>query len=229
MRIVVVTGHYGSGKTEFSINYCIKMKGAYEKAALIDLDIANPYFRSRERQALLAQKGIAVYSNTFGRDITADLPAIAAAVRAPLEDKNTLAVVDAGGDESGARILNQFGKYFRGEALVLLVVNGNRPETKTPEGVAVHMDSIREETGLSIGGLVNNTHLLDETSIPDILKGHELCANVSKIFGIPVLWNCCREDLCAAFEKEAAPCAHKPPVFPLTLYMRATWMAAVRT
>ena len=85
-RIRIIVGHYGSGKTEVAVNYAVKMAEVGRKTAIVDLDIANTYFRSRERQARLEKKGVAVYSNTFGHDITADLPAITARIRAPLED-----------------------------------------------------------------------------------------------------------------------------------------------
>ena len=48
-RIKIVIGHYGSGKTEFSVNYALKLKSLGEKVALVDLDVVNLYFRSREK------------------------------------------------------------------------------------------------------------------------------------------------------------------------------------
>jgi len=95
-RIRVVVGHYGSGKTEFSVNYALKLAEQGQKTAIADLDIANPYFRSRERQRLMEEKGIRVYSNTFGYDITADLPAITAASEL-LWDPDCQTVVAASG------------------------------------------------------------------------------------------------------------------------------------
>ena len=223
-RITIITGHYGSGKTEFAINYCLKLKAGHEKTALIDLDIANPYFRSREKQKMLEGEGVSVYSNTFGYDITADFPAISAAIRAPLEDGGTYAVIDAGGDDSGARVLSQFRKYFGEESDMLFVVNANRPETKTLEGVAGHMASVTGETGLDISGIVNNTHLLSETGAKDIIKGYELCRSVSGSLGIPLLFSCCRSDLCDELEKEASESGYDFNIFPLTIYMRDAWM-----
>ena len=52
-RITLIVGHYGSGKTEFSVNHVINLKKQYDKVAILDMDIANPYFRSRERQEFL--------------------------------------------------------------------------------------------------------------------------------------------------------------------------------
>ncbi|MEG1585124.1 MAG: ATP-binding protein, partial [Anaerovorax sp.] len=144
-RIRVIVGHYGSGKSEFSINYAIALAKKGCPTGLVDVDIANPYFRSRECQALLEKHGIDVYSNTFGYDITADLPAITAKIRKPLEDVSCQTVVDAGGDAAGARILNQFYKYFKNNDCDLFcVVNANRSETKTLGGALDHIKQIEE-------------------------------------------------------------------------------------
>lgn len=223
-RIRIIVGHYGSGKTEFAVNYAVKMAALGEKTALVDLDIANPYFRSRERQAFLAEQGVRNYSNTFGYDITADLPAITAGIRAPLEDVTCNTIVDAGGDDSGARILIQFSKYFTGEDVdVFCVVNANRPETATVEKALSHIRRIEAETSLKVTGIVNNTHLIKETETKDILKGYELAAEVAQILGISVKYNCCVEALVADLKDQVRDHADFK-IFPIQLYMRAGWM-----
>ncbi|MDD6539701.1 MAG: ATP-binding protein, partial [Firmicutes bacterium] len=104
-RTIVIMGHYGSGKTEFSVNLAMSLREEYEKLALLDMDIANPYFRSRERQKQLQDEGISVIFNEYGYDIAEDLPAITAKVRAPLENPEFTTIVDVGGNDSGARII----------------------------------------------------------------------------------------------------------------------------
>ena len=139
-RITLIVGHFGSGKTEFSMNLVMDLRKKYDKVAILDMDIANPYFRSRERQTVLEREGIAIHYNSFGYDITEDLPAISATLRAPLENKDYITVVDVGGNDSGARVLNQFKKYFEGDDCEMLcVLNGNRPETETTEGMIEHL------------------------------------------------------------------------------------------
>jgi hypothetical protein len=220
----VVVGHYGSGKTEFSVNYALKLAAQGKKTAIADLDIANPYFRSRERQRLMEEKGIRVYSNTFGYDITADLPAITAAIRAPLEDPDCQTVVDAGGDDLGARILIQFEKYFTGEACdFFCVVNVNRPETSTVNGALDHIARIEKETSRKITGLVNNTHLLAETTAEDIIKGYLLCKELSSRLDIPLRYNCCAEEMLDELKSKAKE-YRDFPIFPIRLYMRESWL-----
>ena len=223
-RIRVIVGHYGSGKTEFSVNYAIKIAEKGGKTALVDLDIANPYFRSRERQKLLEEKNVLVYSNTFGYDITADLPAITARIKAPLEDSRCATVVDAGGDDSGARILIQFEKYFtKTDCDMFCVINGNRPETKTVEGAYRHISRIQNETGIKITGLINNTHLLRETKVEDILKGYLLCLELSKILNIPIKYNCCVNEFLLELQDRTRHFEYFP-IFALNLYMRESWL-----
>lgn len=223
-RIIIVTGHFGSGKTEFAVNYCMKMKGEHKRTALIDLDIANPYFRSRERRDMLEKAGVSVYGNAYGRDIASDLPAVTAALRAPLEDTGTFAVIDSGGDSSGARALNQFRKYFGRDCAMLFVINANRPETRTFDGIAEHMNSVAEETGIKISGIVNNTHMLRETTCKDIIKGYELCREIAGKFKIPLLWNCCAARLSGELNETARVLGYELDIFPFEIYMREPWM-----
>jgi hypothetical protein len=221
-RITVVVGHYGSGKTEFSVNYALGLAKKGMKVALIDLDIANPYFRSRERQGLLEENGISVFSNMYGTDITSDLPALDSRIRAPLEDKSYTIVVDAGGDESGARILTQYKKYLtdKNDVEILCVINGNRQETDTAQGALEHLYRIEMETGLPVDGLVNNTHMLKETIMQDIFKGHELCKQVAEATGIPLKYDCYDKDM-GAVEIDMN---WEDSLFPMTLYMRPGWL-----
>lgn len=219
-RITVIAGHFGSGKTEFSVNLAMDLKKEYEKVALLDLDIANPYFRSRERQQMLEDAGVKVYYNTFGYDITEDLPAISAVLRTPLEDEDCITVVDAGGNDSGARILKQFSKYFTEEdSQLLCVVNANRPETDSAEGMVSHIRSIEEAAGLMVDGLVNNTHMLAETTAKDVMEGYEICQTVSDETDIPLVWNVCWKG--HSEELEAAGIVN---LYRIKLYMRPVWL-----
>ena len=226
-RITAIAGHYGSGKTEFSVNLALDLKKEKDKVAILDMDIANPYFRSRERQKMMETEGINVIFNTYGFDITEDLPAITAALRGPLENEEFTAVVDVGGNDSGARVLKQFEKYFRRDDCELLcVLNANRPETDTVEGMLEHLHSIEIETGLKFHGLINNTHLLRETTADDIVKGYKLCRQVSDKLGIPIVWNTCREDLLDDLKQLIADenIEGLENIYPIKLYMRPSWL-----
>ena len=229
-RISIITGHFGSGKTEFAINYALKSKESdqYEQVSLIDLDIANPYFRSREKQSLLNSKGIAIISNTFGYDINLDLPAISAAINGPIQNKSCRVIIDAGGNDSGARVLTQFKNQLLDQRFELLcVINANRYETGSLADASHHISAIEDELGLKITGLVNNTHMLTETTFADLIKGMYLCRDLSFRYAIPIKYHCCAEK----FEGELRSYInqHDDPsfsgtVFPMTIYMRSSWL-----
>ncbi|MBE5035495.1 ATP-binding protein [Gallibacter intestinalis] len=221
-RIRIITGHYGSGKSELSVNMVTELKKQYDKVAIVDLDIANPYFRSRERQDMMEDMGIEVFHNSFGYDITQDLPALSAAIKKPLENKDYHTIVDAGGDDSGARVLNQFRKYFLADDCeMIFVINANRPETSTVSGCLHHLDAIQVETGLKVDGIINNTHLLSETSAADIKKGYKLCKEVSELLDIPIIGSYCNEKILNNIKEEELDGIE---VTPIHLFMRPSWL-----
>ena len=225
-RIFVITGHYGSGKTEYAVSLAMLAaeRGffGYPRAALADLDYINPYFRSRERMAMLEKAGVRVYGSSFrSTGITAELPDFDASVRAPLDDEGAFLLLDIGGNDAGARILHQFADYFtRGRHVHLCVVNGNRYETRDPASAAEQISAIETETGLPVDGVINNTHLLAETSPQDVIRGHGLCLEVCRMLQKPLWCDCYprrlvrREDLPPDWEH----------VMPLGMYMRETWL-----
>lgn len=221
----MVTGHYGSGKTEFCVSLAMRLAqrgfGPYKRLALVDLDIANPYFRSRERKDVLERAGVSVYGNAYEHEITAELPALGANIRAPLEDRDCRVIVDVGGNDTGALVLNQFGKYLGpDEALFLIVVNANRPETRDVPGALSHLEAIERKTGRRIDGVINNCHLLRETDAGCVARGHRLCQALCEAAGRFIWCDCYPEGIVPGAEMEKT----YPHPMPLGLYMRPTWI-----
>ena len=223
-RKTIITGHYGSGKTEFAVSLAMLLTSgasAAGKLAIIDLDIVNPYFRSRERRDMLEAVGVPVYGSLYDYDVTAEIPALGANVRTPLEDESCRVIIDAGGNDAGALVLNQFAKYFNDdETTVLAVVNANRPDTSTPGGAVEHIKSIETATGLAVTGVVNNCHLLRETTAAAIIKGHKLCAEVCAATGKELWCDCYPDGIVDPKELEKL----SGNLMPLGLYMRPTWL-----
>ncbi|MDR2600180.1 MAG: ATP-binding protein [Oscillospiraceae bacterium] len=222
-RKTIITGHYGSGKTEFAVSLAM-LTAEIEKnqnIALIDLDVVNPYFRSREKRDMLEKAGISVYGSLFTEEITAELPALGATVRAPLEDKNSRVIVDLGGNDTGALIINQFAKYFQdSDTITVAVVNANRPDTQTVENTLEHIKSIEKITELKVTGIVNNTHLLSETTVADIIKGHKLCSDLCKTTNRKLMCSCYPKGLIDPKDLNEIP----EPLMPLGLYLRPSWL-----
>lgn len=231
-RKIIVAGHYGSGKSEFSVSLAMNMQQAdgfniveaspeMTQIAIIDLDIVNPYFRSREQRDMLVKHGIAVYGSVFNTEVTAELPALGANIRAPLEDKSCRVIIDVGGNDTGALILNQFHSYFtQHDTAVLAVINANRPETGTLDGILGHITSIESVSGLTVSYVVNNSHLLRETTADTIREGHMLCMDACAASGKQLLCDCYPLGIVDLSQLVGL----SGNLMPLGLYLRPTWL-----
>lgn len=218
-RIRIIIGHYGSGKTEFSVNYALKLVAAGYKTALADMDIVNPYFRSREKAEMMEALGIRVISGNRGHHANLDLPMVSADVLSPLQDPSYSLVMDVGGNAVGGRVIAQFHEYFKAGAYdMFCVINRYREDTADLYGALSHIRSIEATVGAPVTGLINNTHLLRETTVADVLYGQELVEQVSAHTGLPVRYISALE----AVAKELPPNL-QGEIFPIKMYMREEW------
>lgn len=214
-RLTLVTGHYGTGKTEFSVNLALALAEAGERTALADLDIVNPYFRSRERRELLEAAGVRLIATSQAL-ADADVPALPAELHALLEDRTVRGVLDIGGDPSGARVLTRYRpRIVKEDYRLLYVVNAARPEVRTAERSAEVLRAIETVTGLACTGLVNNTHLCGETTAEDVREGAALAEEVSRLTGIPVA--------CHAAEARFREALKDLDPFPMEIRMKKPW------
>lgn len=216
----VITGHYGSGKTEVAVSLAMQLAQAGRKVAIGDLDIVNPYFRSRERAAEMESAGIRVISSSLGHKQALDLPAISAEIRVPISDHSYDTILDVGGDKTGALALVAFSDSIRKRGYdMLLVVNAYRPETGSVAGVLKHLHSIAATSTLQVTGLISNTHAIRDTTTDDVLAGYELTKAVSDETGLPIRYI---SALPAALE--GLPADLEGERLPVGLFMREVWM-----
>ncbi len=214
-RLTLVTGHYGTGKTEFSVNLALALAREGAPVALADLDIVNPYFRSRERRELLEAAGVRLIATSQAL-ANADVPALPAELHAVLEDRTVRGVLDIGGDPSGARVLARYRpRIVREDYQLLYIVNAARPEVRTAERSVEVLRAIEAVTGLACTGLVNNTHLCGETTAEDIRQGAALAEEVSRRTNIPVLYHIAE----ARFQDQLRDL----PLFPIHIQMKKPW------
>ena len=216
-RLLIVTGHFGTGKTEFSVNLALALARAGEKVMMADLDIVNPYFRSRERREALEAAGVRLITSSQDSE-NADMPSLPAEILTVLEDRSYRGLLDIGGDPDGARVLARYQPKITAEDYQLLFVsNANRPEVRKAEDAISYLRCIEEVTGLTCGGIVNNTHLCGETTAEEVLRGAELARAISEKTGIPVLCHTAEERLIPELTALAEP------IFPITIQMKKPW------
>ena len=217
----IITGHYGSGKTEFAVNYAAKLGRAGEAPVLADLDIVNAYFRSRLMKDRLAERGVRVISSNMETEYYNDTPALAASLYSCFENRSQRSIVDVGGDPEGAVVLARFAHLLAGaEYDMWLTVNANRPYTRTKEDVLVYIGSIEQASKLHITGLLNTTHMLRETAPEDILRGDALVREVSEQTGLPVIFTVVQQEL----ESQLKDMQLAAEIFPVELMMRPSYL-----
>ena len=186
-RVTLFCGHYGSGKTNIAVNYALHLRRQGLEVTIADLDIVNPYFRSKDSTDVLEAEGVRVIALPFANS-SVDLPALPSAAYAVVQDRTRYAVLDIGGDDRGAYALGRFVPYLleENDYEMLYVVNFQRPLTTTVSDAVEVMREREGACGLAFTGIVNNTNLGAETTL-DLVKGsfrkaEELC----KETGLPL-------------------------------------------
>jgi len=190
-RITIIAGHYGSGKSEISVNLALNNQVDY----IVDLDIMNPYFRSRALDDLFTEHGIKLVESTVKGMLNSDMPYVSGEGAIPFINKNVTAIYDLGGTENGAKVLIQFLDRTDDYSDVdfLVTVNTFRPETANSDLILQTIVLLEAQTQLKVTGLINNTNLMDETTLEDVIHGEEEIKKVSEKLGIPIVYTVVEE------------------------------------
>ncbi len=184
-RLVILTGHYGSGKSEIAVNMAIDEK----MDMLVDLDIVNPYFRSRSVRSLLESHNVTLVESTLENASGSDLPFISSKGSRPFYDESLRAVFDLAGTKSGAKILKQYDQFINPEAIeFLMVVNIFRMETADANKIIHLIAELEGSAQLKVTGLINNTNLMKETTEATIIEGERVLKEVSSKLNIPIVY-----------------------------------------
>lgn len=197
-RVTLFAGHYGSGKTNIAVNYALLLAGEGKRTAIADLDIVNPYFRTKDSAAELAAAGIDLISPQFANS-NVDLPALPAEAYRLVEDRSLYAVMDIGGDDRGAYALGRYTPFLleEGNFRMAFVANPCRPLTRTPEEALEVMREIEKAGGLPFTCIVNNANLAHETTAKTVLDAVPYMERLSALSGLPV-WMTTAEERVAA-------------------------------
>ncbi len=195
-RVTLFSGHYGSGKTNIAVNYAYYLKSKGLPVVIADLDIVNPYFRTKDSQQELENAGVEVitlpYANT-----NVDLPSIPSSAYSLVEDKSKYAVIDVGGDDRGAYALGRFSGGITEENNFdnFYVVNFFRPLTSTANDAKTVLDEIELAGKVPFTGIINNSNLGEETTLEDIISTYGKAQELSSITGLPIVFTCAEKGL----------------------------------
>lgn len=216
-RITVFAGHYGSGKTNLALNYALYLKCRHDHVMVCDVDIVNPYFRTKDSEEMLQEHGIRLISTQFANS-NLDIPSVPPETIVAFQDADAYSVFDVGGDDSGAIVLGQYAdRISRCGYEMLLVVNKYRLMTATPEFVLDFIREIEAASALRFTGIANNSNLGEQTTIVHFERGVAYANEVSRLSGLPVVMHCLREDLVPEL-------AVRPEnLFPVNIYRKEQW------
>ncbi len=181
-RITLLCGHYGSGKTNIAVNMALDLKNQYEKVAIADLDIVNPYFRTKDSAEDFKKSDIKLIASEYAGS-NVDIPALPQAMYSLTDDKETKAIIDVGGDDRGALALGRLSSLISQENNyeMLLVINKFRPLTPDARSTVEVMREIETACKLKFTGLINNSNLGEETTAQDVLSSTEYAKEVESL------------------------------------------------
>lgn len=195
-RVTLFCGHYGSGKSNIAVNYAFRLRETYDKVALADVDVVNPYFRSLDSKSELEEKGIRVIALPFA-NTNVDLPALPSEVYGLVERRDIHAVLDVGGDDRGALALGRFVPYIQEENDydAFFVANFYRPLTRTAAEALGVMNEIFSACRLPFTGIINNSNLGEETVARDVETTVAEAEKLAEISSLPLVYTTYSERL----------------------------------
>ena len=195
-RLTLFAGHYGSGKTNIAVNYALHLAAEGKKVCIADLDIVNPYFRTKDSARELEAAGVHLISPQFANS-NVDLPALPAEAYRLVTDRETYGIMDIGGDDRGAYALGRYvpGILEENNYRMIFVANASRPLTRTPEDALEVMREIEAACGLKFTDLINNTNLGDLTTAETVLASRSYMEKLSQLSGLPVFATTAKTDV----------------------------------
>ena len=205
-RLTILCGHYGSGKTNIAVNMAFDLASQRDNIAIADLDIVNPYFRSKDSEQEFRDKNIRLICSEFASS-NVDLPSMPADLYAITDDKSLSVIMDIGGDDRGAYALGRLRPAIleENDYEMLMVVNKFRPLTPDAPSTIEVMREIEAACGIPFTGIINNSNLAGETTAEDVLGSISYAEEVSRLSGLPVVLTTVEESLYDELKDEISP------------------------
>lgn len=195
-RITVFSGHYGSGKTNVALSVALGLARSGQSVTVADLDIVNPYFRTKDSARELEKAGIELICSDYA-NTNVDIPALPQSMYAITDDRSRKVVVDLGGDDRGALALGRLAPAMleENDFDLFAVINMFRPLTKTAEETLGVMKEIEAASGLRFTGLVNNSNLGEETTPETVLSSLPYAEETARLTGLPIVMTTVEKEL----------------------------------
>jgi len=214
-KITIFAGHYGSGKTNIAVNYAIWLKKYHENVMLCDVDIVNPYFRTKDSEDVLAEHGVRLVATAYA-NTNVDIPSVVPETQSAFTGDN-YSVFDVGGDDSGAIALGQFAdRISAADYEMLLVINRYRLLTSDPESLIQFKEEMEAASRLRFTGIANNPNLGVESDAGMLARSQEYIQKVSELTGLPIKLQCMNSAL-------GEPEGEIENYFPLTIFGKPNW------
>ena len=215
-RITLFAGHYGSGKTNIAVNYALHLAGKGLPVTVADLDIVNPYFRTKDSEKEFAEAGIELICSGFANS-NVDLPALPQGIYSVIDRADRYAILDIGGDDRGAYALGRISDGIKAENdyEMLFVANFYRPLTRTPEEALEVMREIELAGKINFTGIINNSNIGEETTPDDVIRTAAKAEELSKLSGLPIVATAVKDTLYSTLQEREG-------FFPLRLQEKIT-------
>ncbi|OCZ51482.1 hypothetical protein [Dehalobacter sp. TeCB1] len=196
-RVTIFAGHYGSGKTSVAVNYALWLKKSHQKVTIADLDIVNPYFRTKDSAQMLKRSGIKLISSDYANS-NVDIPAIPGEINAIFDEGDSYAVIDVGGDDRGAYALGRYYEQLhRTDAAAYIVVNMYRPLSRDAEATIKIKYEIEAAARIKFSGIINNSNLGNATTASDVMNSLPYAEQISERTGLPIVMTTVQRSLAA--------------------------------
>ncbi|MBR5322883.1 MAG: hypothetical protein IKU48_05000 [Clostridia bacterium] len=195
-RVTIFSGHYGSGKTNLAVNYALMLREMDYKVSIADLDIVNPYFRTKDSEELFAKNDIELISLPFA-NTSVDLPSLPSAAYGLFDRKDRQVIIDLGGDDRGALALGRFVPRLKedNDYEMIFTVNFYRPLTTTVEEAYEVFREIEYASKLKFTKIVNNSNLGEETTAEDVIRTVEMTEHLAKLTNTEVMYTAVKESI----------------------------------
>lgn len=210
-RFSIITGHYGSGKTNVAVNMALDLKKSGKNVTIVDIDIVNPYFRTADFKSMLEAEGINVITPTFA-NTNLDMPALPASVNAVFNDGDNYVIIDVGGDDAGATALGRYSKDIeKSDYDLYYVINKYRYLTKEPSEAVELLNEIEAVARVKATKLINNSNLGDETTVEIIKNTFDFADEISRLTSLPIAFTCCKRDIAVS------------GLYPVDIFVKTSW------